>query len=225
MEDRLDPQIVGPLANQASQGDMAALDTLLRRIRPVVTQWARAYLREESTVSESAAQEGAEDITQEALRRVAAHINDLIEPLAFEKWLSVLVRNASRSYRARYLHRTGTPLQEIGIETDRLADREAEYAMEHALLLNSIRTRLNALDSVNKKRQIRRHGSSGAGKTEITSQNYAIFVLHFLQGLTSEEVGYALGLSAAAVRQILRRKIMPVLRDILGQPDLSGPNT
>lgn len=68
------------------------LEALLARYRPLATRIARGY-----TASEA----DADDIVQEALLAVAAHLAELREPDAFQFWFARVVHNAARQWLRR----------------------------------------------------------------------------------------------------------------------------
>lgn len=95
------------LVAQAQQGDSAALDELLRRVRPLVVRRCSRLL---------AYPEDAEEAAQEALLRIARRLGDYSGRGSFEGWVSVVAANQARStYRAMrraFAERAGGELPE-----------------------------------------------------------------------------------------------------------------
>jgi RNA polymerase sigma factor (sigma-70 family) len=79
------------LATRAATGDAHALDTLLRRIRPLVLRRCAGVLMYQAD---------AEEACQDALLQVARHIGDFAGRSRFTTWLHVVVTNCARqTYR------------------------------------------------------------------------------------------------------------------------------
>ena len=88
------------LAGRARTGDQAALEELLRVIRPEVVRRCGRFLP---------FREDAEDAAQEALLQVARRIGDFEGRSSFGTWLYVVVTNAARQ-TYRQLKRRAVPI-------------------------------------------------------------------------------------------------------------------
>ncbi|HSJ09687.1 MAG TPA: RNA polymerase sigma factor [Longimicrobiales bacterium] len=78
------------LARSAADGDELALARLLAAVRPRVYRWALVH---------TAAPDDAEDITQQALLRVAAKLAGFTFASRFTTWLYTVTRSAAADWR------------------------------------------------------------------------------------------------------------------------------
>jgi RNA polymerase sigma-70 factor, ECF subfamily len=169
---------MGVLAELAVRGQPAAIDTLLRQIRPMVVRYCRARLSHISGHYYA-----ADDVAQEvciAVLTALPRYQDMGRPFASFVFgiASHKVADAMRS-AARLAIPTPDlpdgPDDRPGPEETAVACLEAEYA--RALL------------------------------AELPANQRELLVLRLLSGLSAEETGHALGMSAGAVRVAQHRAL------------------
>jgi len=183
------PGSIGDLADLARHGQPAAIETLLRQIRPIVVRYCRARMDRISGHYYA-----ADDVAQEVCIAVLSALpryRDMGRPFVSFVFgiASHKVADAQRSAA-----RQATPTADVpdgpddrpGPEELALACIEAEWA--RALL------------------------------AQLPAQQRELLVLRVLSGLSAEETGQLLGMSAGAVRVAQHRALARLRALVAGQP-------
>jgi len=172
------PGSMGALADLAMHGQAAAIDTLLRQIRPMVLRYCRARLERISGHYHA-----ADDVAQEVCIAVVSALpryQDMGRPFASFVFgiASHKVADAMRSAA-----RQAIPMQDLPDGPDDMPGPE-ELAVAY---LEAERAR--------------------ALLARLPAQQRELLVLRVLSGLSAEETGRALGMSAGAVRVAQHRAL------------------
>jgi len=185
MGDRVEPKLagsgpgsMGALADLAVHGQAAAIDTLLRQIRPMVLRYCRARLERISGHYHA-----ADDVAQEVCIAVVSALpryRDMGRPFVSFVFgiASHKVADAMRSAA-----RQAIPMQDLPDGPDDMPGPE-ELAVAY---LEAERAR--------------------ALLARLPAQQRELLVLRVLSGLSAEETGRALGMSAGAVRVAQHRAL------------------
>ena len=185
MGDRVEPKLagsgpgsMGTLADLAVHGQAAAIDTLLRQIRPMVLRYCRARLERISGHYHA-----ADDVAQEVCIAVVSALpryRDMGRPFVSFVFgiASHKVADAMRSAA-----RQAIPMQDLPDGPDDMPGPE-ELAVAY---LEAERAR--------------------ALLARLPAQQRELLVLRVLSGLSAEETGRALGMSAGAVRVAQHRAL------------------
>lgn len=161
------------------RGDRAPFGELIDRHRPKALALARRLLRDPVE---------AEDVVQEALLQTYLCLGELREPARFGAWLCGIAVNLAKM-RLRAPARSFASLEELTggrrVPPGLLAspDPSPEQAAEAAELLGLVRTAIDVLPD---------------GRREVV-------LLHYVDGLSCQEIGALLGRSTGAVRVRLHR--------------------
>jgi len=134
--------------------------------------------------------EDAEDLVQEAFRRVVAALPRFDTDRPFAPWFFTILRNVARNVAGARTHRLLAALDENAPDDALTPDAEVEFL--------ELEARVNLeLDS-------------------LTDMQRACFRLCVLEGLSSKEVGEALGVSDRTVRthvhrarKLMRKAVLP----------------
>jgi len=164
------------LVRQALEGKADAFTALIDRYKDAVYGVAL------NLVSDF---DAAEDIAQEAFLKAYLHLRTLDQPARFGNWLRIIAANQARSYlrqRARLAAHALAEEPELAPSVEQQATHRERQ--ERRQLLE--RAALEAID-------------------KLPEENRLPLILHYMGGRTAEQVGIAMGISAAAAKMRLHR--------------------
>jgi RNA polymerase sigma-70 factor, ECF subfamily len=174
------------LVARVRQGDPDAARTLTARYINRIRVYVAALTRNRDL---------ADDLTQDVFVKALARLGQYTGEGEFERWLFQIARNTVIDYRrgARIEPLDPTALETERYESERLAasDSRAETLLEHVTareLLGHIR--------------------------RLPAMHRQVLVLRFVVGLSSREVGLVVGRSSDAVRQLQRRALDNLRREL-----------
>ena len=189
------------LLERARGGDREALETLLRRIHPLVHRW--------SLVRTGDAAE-ADDLAQEVLVRVVRQLGSFRGDARFTSWLYRVVGNAAIDRaRRRRRRRERTEEWEMLQEAGRAGASERSGTDEPG---RPGQVEEGPADRIDRARLLERVRQCYLGLTERQRQ---VFDLCELEGLPSTEVGERLDIAPATVRVTLLKARRAVREEIL----------
>ncbi len=173
----------------ATQGDLAALDAVLVAIQPGVFNLAVRML---------ANRDDAADATQEILLKVVTHLSGFRAEAAFPTWVFQVARNHLLTAATRHQEHPVVSLDAIG---ERLQE-----GLNFGATLGDPRGLQRTLTPEDKAmaRQVAL-GCTQSMLMALNREQRLAYVLDAVFGLSSDEAGEVLGISAAAFRQRLSR--------------------
>ena len=133
-----------------------------------------------------------EDVAQDVFVRVVRHLDGFRRGQPFGGWLYRIAVNAAHDHRARAGRRT-----RLAVESAAASEPADEAATQH-----------RDVEAADLRRRLE------AALTELSDRERAVFVLAELEGLSTRELGRALGISAITVRRHLsraRRRLQKIL--------------
>lgn len=176
--DRARPANIGDLTDMASRGQPAAIDTLLRQIRPMVVRYCRARLSHISGHYHV-----ADDVAQEVCLAVFSALpryQDMGRPFASFVF-GIAAHKVADAIRTAA--RTAIPTENLPDSADdRPGPEETAFAYIEAEGARALLARL-------------------------PSHQRELLMLRVLSGLSAEETGHALGMSPGAVRVAQHRAL------------------
>lgn len=185
----------------AKAGDLAALDALLRRHRPWVLGLAlRMVWRRDS----------AEDAAQEILAKAVTHLGGFEGRSAFSTWLYRIAVNHLLNVRKSEMEERSMTFADMGRSLDDCADSElpdeSALPIGHGLLVEEAKL-----------------GCITAMLMCLDRRQRAAFILGEVFGVTSEQGGAVLEVSAENFRQLLTRARRDLYQFMAGKCGLINP--
>lgn len=180
------PNVDMALRARACDGDLRALDELLRAIEPGVFTLAARMLGNH---------EDAQEATQDVLVRVATHLGAFRGESAFSTWVYRIARNVVLTYRTR--------LPEWPTVSMELLQGKLAAGRAYAVSLPAPRDTLSAADKVEAADVARRCTQNFL--MALDREHRLVYVLDVVFGLSGEEAAEVLEISPAAYRKRLSR--------------------
>lgn len=165
------------LVVRSRRRDALAFADLIRRYERVALSVAYAVTGDA---------DAAGDVTQDAFLRAWQRLDDLREPSRFATWLCGITRNLAIDARRR----------------DKHFRRAADLDQGDVLNRSDERGDVNPLDTLDRREQNAQVAAALASLDDITRP---AVILRYYDGLSSKEIGEALGMSPAAVDMRLSR--------------------
>jgi RNA polymerase sigma factor (sigma-70 family) len=167
------------------QGDLAAIDAVLRAIEPAVYNLAVRMLGQ---------RDDAADATQEILLKVVTHLGGFRGEAMFSTWVFQVARNHLLTASTRAKESPETSLDALGERLHAGLDFNTQHGGEHSLTPeDKLAARQTALSC-----------TQGMLMT-LDREHRLVFVLDLLFGLPSKDGAEVAGISADAYRQRLSR--------------------
>ncbi|MDB5305722.1 MAG: polymerase, sigma-24 subunit, subfamily [Phycisphaerales bacterium] len=185
------------LVVRAGQGDAGAFAELIRRYERMALSVAYGVL---------ANADAAGDEVQEAFLRAWERLGEMKEPGRFSNWLCGIARNLAID-----AHRRGRHMKHAadvgGVEAMAVADGHSSA---------------DPLDELDRKE---RDGLVASALASLDETTRPMVIMRYYDGLSSKQIGEALGLSPAAVdmrlsraRQQLKRMLSPAILPVTTEP-------
>ena len=176
------PDVYADLVRDASGGDPAAMERLLTRVQEVAWRFS---------MSVCGRSDDAEDAMQEALLKTYRYTSSIREPEAFRPWLHRTVKNACLMSRRKRAHEPPRleSLDQAPAGHDRAAYDPPDPGRSPEQLVANTRLR----------------GRLQTALRELPPSQRAIVFLREMQGLSTREVAYTMGISEDNVKTRLSR--------------------
>jgi RNA polymerase sigma factor (sigma-70 family) len=182
------PNVSATLRASACDGDLRALDEILRTLEPGVFALAARMLGN---------QQDAEEATQDVLVRVATHLGSFRGDAAFSTWVYRIARNVLLTYRTRTAEWPETSVEALH---EKLAAGRAYGAATGAALESRSLSAADKAEAADVARRCTQHFVM-----TLDREHRLAWILNVVFGLSGEEAAEVLEITPAAYRKRLSR--------------------